>query len=190
MIQHERIEALFEALDDIKGAPKDEGRVELIVIRPVTNARRVLDECHVSLAGGMEGDSWAKGCWKTLEDGSPHPDVQVALMNARCIRAIAGDPEFWPPAGDNLFVDLDLSEANLPVGTQLAIGDAVLQVTEVAHTACAKFSGRYGEDAFRFARDPECAGLKLRGIYARVVKDGLVKTGDLIRKCQPDLGLG
>lgn len=184
------IEALLAALDDISASPADEGRLELINIRPVTNSRRVLDDCRMSRAGGMEGDNWAKGCWKKLPDGSPHPDVQVSLMNSRCIRAIAGDAENWPPAGDNLFVDLNLSEANLPVGAQLSIGDAVLEVTEVEHAPCGKFTKRYGEIAYKFLSDPKCVALRLRGVFARVVKDGVVRIGDVVRKCQPELGLG
>lgn len=177
------------ALAALAASPNDNGQLELIVLRPVTNARRVVDHCELSKTGGLHGDSWAKGCWKKLPDGSPHPDVQISLMNSRCIQAIAGTPENWPPAGDNLFVDFDLSLANLKPGDQLAIGSAIIQLTNVDHAPCGKFSSRYGQDAFQFLDDPEHKTLNLRGIFARVVKDGQIATGDRIRKVQPDLGL-
>jgi hypothetical protein len=112
---------LAAGLDEILRSPGDRGVLEAVVIRPETNARESLQRCELSPERGVHGDNWAQGCWMTLPDGRPHPDVQVTLMNARTIALIAQDEARWALAGDNLYVDLDLSSANLPPGTRLAI---------------------------------------------------------------------
>jgi hypothetical protein len=176
---------LLAGLAEIQDAPRDAGRLEMIVIRPQERQRLVLDECDLSQRLGVHGDDWAQGCWKTLEDGAPHPDVQVTLMNSRCIVLLAGDKSRWPLAGDQLYVDLDLSDENLPVGQQLEVGTALLEITAVAHTGCRQFAERFGKDALKFVNSPVGRSLHLRGIYARVVQDGHIKTGDQIRKVRP-----
>ena len=135
----------------------------------------------MSLALGLHGDHWAKGCWKRTEDGLPHPDVQVCIMNARCIALIAQERGNWAPAGDNLFIDLDLSPDNTPPGTRLAIGTVVLEITATAHNGCESFIARYGRDACVFVNTGEGKRLRLRGIYVRVVQDGRVSVGDVVR---------
>ncbi|MGE5604054.1 MAG: MOSC domain-containing protein [Nitrososphaerales archaeon] len=182
MIQYLSEPALLAALPQIEDSPKDRGQLEMIVIRPRDQERVVLDESDVSLRLGVHGDMWAKGCSKTLEDGSPHPDVQITLMNSRCIALLAQDKSRWPLAGDQLYVDLDLSVENLPVGQRLAIGTAILEITAVPHTGCAAFAERFGRDALKFVNSPTGRRLHLRGIYARVVQDGHIKTGDLVTK--------
>ena len=136
----------------------------------------------LSRAGGVAGDHWAKGCWLSAEDGAPHPDVQVCMMSARCIRAIAGERRNWPPAGDNLFIDMDLSPDNLPPGTRVAMGSAQLVITATPHNGCAGFVERYGRDACVFVNTGEGKALRLRGIYGRVIRDGMVSVGDRVRK--------
>ena len=137
---------------------------------------------EISLAGGTHGDHWARGCWKSSEAGTPHPDVQICLMNARCIALIAGERERWPLAGDNLFIDIDLTPGNMPPGTRLAIGSAVIEITDTLHAGCASFIERYGRDACIFVNTDEGKKLRLRGIYARVVQDGRVSAGDRVVK--------
>jgi hypothetical protein len=154
----------------------------MIVIRPEENARRVLEECALSARLGVHGDSWAVKCWSSLPDGSPNPEVQITLMNSRCIALLAQDRARWPLAGDQLYVDLDLSAENLRAGDQLSIGSAVLEITAVPHTGCAKFAERFGPAAPKFVNSPIGKQLHLRGIYAKVVRDGLVKVGDRIVK--------
>lgn len=131
---------------------------------------------------GVHGDHWAKGCWMSTEAGEPHPDVQICIMNSRCIRAIAGEIENWALAGDNLFLDLDLTPDNLPPGTLIGLGTAELVITEVPHHGCQAFIDRYGRDACIFVNTGNGKKLRLRGIYARVVKDGVVAVGDVARK--------
>jgi MOSC domain-containing protein YiiM len=173
---------LEAALPDILAAPKAEGRLDLIVSRPATGARETPKSAALTLKGGVEGDHWALGCWKQTEDGRPHPDVQICLMMARCIRAIAGDVSRWPPAGDNLFLDMDLTPANMPPGARLAIGSAELEITAEPHNGCASFIERYGRDACLFVNTGPGKAHRLRGIYARVVHDGTVAVGDVARK--------
>ncbi len=182
MARHLGMAELEEGLSEILASPKDEGRLEGIVIRPEQNGRRELEHCEVSLKGGLHGDHWAKGCWKKTEDGQPHPDVQICIMNARCIAHIAQDHDNWAPAGDNLFIDMDLSPENLPVGQQLALGSAVLEITAEPHLGCAKFIQRYGKDACVFVNGRVGRANRLRGVYARVVKDGVVTVGDSVTK--------
>ena len=180
--KHRTKAELEAALPEILAAPKDQGRLEMIVVRPAAGERAAMQSVEVTAQGGVTGDHWAKGCWLSTEDGAPHPDVQVCLMNARCIRAIAGEPENWPPAGDNLFLDMDLSPGNMPPGTRLALGAAELVITAVPHNGCQAFIDRYGRDACLFVNLGAGKENRLRGIYARVVRDGLVSVGDRARK--------
>lgn len=182
MPEHLTTEQLHEGIPHIEASPNDNGVLKAIVVRPKTDERSELAFCELSPEGGVHGDNWALGCWKSLPDGSPHPDVQVAIANSRAIDLIAGDQGRWALAGDNLFVDFDLSNENLTAGQQLAIGDVVLEVTEIPHNGCQKFAARFGNDALKFVNSAIGKQLHLRGIYARVVKSGVVQVGDTIRK--------
>jgi hypothetical protein len=173
---------LLAGLEAIRNSPKDHGLLEMIVIRPRDLERRILEECPLSARLGAHGDVWAEGCWKTLPDGSPHPDVQITLTNSRCIALLAQEKSRWPLAGDQLYVDLDLSDENLPAGQRLAIGTAILEITDTPHTGCGQFAERFGPEALAFVNSPIGKQLHLRGIYAKVVQDGVVKTGDIVAK--------
>lgn len=182
MPRHLTRDELNAGLPEIKASPKDGGEVKAIVIRPASGERLDVETCEVSFAGGVHGDHWAKGCWMSTDDGEPHPDVQICMMNARCIQLIAQERENWAPAGDNLFLDLDLSPENLPTGTRLSLGSAVLEITGIPHNGCAAFIERYGRDACVFVNTGEGRKLRLRGIYARVVEDGQISVGDCATK--------
>ena len=182
MVRHLSLDELQDGLPGILQSPKDRGVLRAIVIRPETDARVSLPQCQLSPEGGVHGDNWAQGCWMSLPDGRPHPDVQVTIMNARTIALIAQAEERWPLAGDNLFADLDLSGENLAAGTRLSVGSALLEITAVPHNGCKKFAGRFGLDATRFVNSRDGKRLHLRGIYARVVERGVVTVGDAIEK--------
>jgi MOSC domain-containing protein YiiM len=108
--------------------------------------------------------------------------MQLNLINARALALIAQDEERWQLAGDQLIVDLDLSKENLPPGTQLALGTAIIEVTAQPHTGCNKFAARFGVDAAKWVNSPAGKELQLRGINARVVQPGKIRVGDAVTK--------
>jgi hypothetical protein len=178
---HVSLEQLRAGLEEIRRSPSRDGRLEMIVRRPKVGAREVLDEGDLDVAVGLVGDNWStRGSWAT-KNKQAHPEMQLNLMNRRAIDLIAGAPDRWPLAGDQLFVDLDLSAANLPPGTQLSLGTAVIEVTAVPHTGCQKFIKRFGADAQKFVNSAVGRDLNLRGINAKVVQAGKVRVGDVIR---------
>ena len=181
--KHLTTEELEAGLDRILDAPASPGIVELIVRRPAVGEREVLEEGELDLTEGLVGDTWIVRGSKRTKDGSSHPDMQLNVMSARAVDLVAaGDRERWALAGDQLYVDLDLSEANLPPGTRLALGSAVIEVTAEPHTGCAKFHARFGGDAHRFVNTKQHRHLRLRGLNAKVVEPGTVRSGDAIRK--------
>ena len=171
------------ALEPIIASPADSGELRMIVRRPAVDEREELTEAVLDVAVGLVGDTWGQRPSPRMPDKkSPHPDMQLNIMNARAAQLIAGDESRWSLAGDQLYVDLDLSGANLPPGTRLEIGDAVIEVTEQPHTGCAKFSARFGPDMLRLVNSPDGRALNLRGICARVVQGGMIRKGDVVRK--------
>jgi hypothetical protein len=180
-VGHTSAEALEQGLDHIRRSPEDGGRVELVVRRPAVSAREVLDEGALDPVEGLLGDSWRERGSGRTPDGSAHPDMQINVMNARVAALVAGPIDRWQLAGDQLYVDLDLSERNLPPGTRLALGSAVIEITDQPHRGCAKFVERFGEEAMRFVNSPVGRDLRLRGANARVVVAGVVRAGDRIR---------
>jgi hypothetical protein len=175
--------ARFEAeLDTIREAPAGSGTVELLVRRPAVDEREVVDEVELDLVEGLVGDNWLTRGSRAMADGSANPKAQLTVMNARLAAVVAGPREQWAAAGDQLYVDFDLSKENVPPGTRLAVGSAVIEVTDEPHTGCAKFSARFGSAALRFINSPSGRALNLRGINARVVEPGRVRNGDAISK--------
>jgi MOSC domain-containing protein YiiM len=175
-VRHLTRPELEAGLENIRKAPKDEGVVELIVTRPASGAREVLNQVQLDPATGMAGDSWA------TRMAVPDPATQLTLMNVRVISLIAPDRARWPLAGDQLLVDLDLAHDNLPPGTSLEIGGAISEVSETPHLGCGKFVQRFGVDAMKFVNSPLGRQLHLRGINARVLRAGAVRVGDRARK--------
>ena len=165
---------LDASLEQIRQAPKDRGVLQLIVCRPSAGERRVLNEAMLDLVEGLVGDNW-----KTR---SSRADMQLTIMNSRVITFLAGEKANWPPAGDQLFIDLDLSIENLPPGMQLALGSAVIEITAPPHTGCKKFAARFGADAVKFVNSPLGKQLRMRGVNARIVQSGMVRIGDVVNK--------
>lgn len=169
-------------LAEVLASPADHGRVELVVCRPDVGERRVLDEGELEVEVGLVGDNWLARGSRNAADGRAEIDAQLNLMNWRCARLVAGSDDRVPLAGDQLFVDLDLSPDNLPPGTRLQVGTAVIEVTAKPHTGCAKFTRRFGLDAHRWINGIAGKAHRLRGICAKVVVAGVVRPGDTIVK--------
>jgi len=176
------LDTLTSRLPDIRLSPSNDGTLALIVRRPGVDAREVLADGELTLTDGLAGDSWRMRASGRTSDGSPHPDMQLNLMNARVIEAIAGPVKRWPLAGDQLFVDLDVAPQNLPPGTRLSIGEAVIEITAQPHTGCGKFAARFGVDALKYVNSPEGRSQNRRGVNAKVVTAGRIKVGDVVRK--------
>lgn len=179
---HLTTEELDAGLDDIRRSPKDRGKVVLIVARPDPGAREELAKATLDPAVGLVGDNWQARGSRHTEDGSAEVERQVTLMNARAAALIADDPDRRALAGDQLYVDLDLGCANLPAGTRLRLGSAVLEVSPLPHTGCAKFIERFGPDAGRWVNIGPGKELNLRGINTLVVEAGTVRVGDPVNK--------
>jgi hypothetical protein len=173
---------LEAGVNHVRAAPKDRGVLAMIVRRPQIGARDVLEEAELNLVEGLAGDSWRLRKSTRTSDGSPHPDMQLNIIGARAVQLMAQDKSRWPLAGDQLVIDLDLSGANLPPGSRLAIGTAVIEVTEQPHTGCGKFVERFGAEAHKFVNSSLGRELNLRGINAKVVQPGTIRVGDAVTK--------
>jgi len=174
------MEELLSGLEEIRRAPRDAGVLDLIVRRPQVGEREVLEEGRLDLVEGLVGDNWRVRGSPRTPDGSAHPDMQLDVMSSRVIALVAGERERWPLAGDQLYVDMDISAESLPPGTRLAVGSAVIEVTPQPHSGCKKFVERYGLDAMMFVNSAEGKALRLRGLNARVIQPGLIRVKDAV----------
>jgi hypothetical protein len=181
-MEHPTATTLEAGLDGIRRSPSDHGRVHLIVRRPAENAREVLPEARLDRDEGLVGDTWRARPSNLTRDRSPHPDLQLTLMNSRVAALVAGGDERRQLAGDQLYVDLDLSEANLPPGTRLTLGSAVIEISDKPHRGCQKFAARFGREALSFVNSAVGRALRLRGVNAKILVPGTVRLGDRIDK--------
>jgi hypothetical protein len=181
-VKHLTMEELEAELDHLRDAPKNEGVVQLIVRRPQTDQREVLEAAELDPVKGLIGDSWCERPSSKTPDGSPHPEMQINIMNSRVTALVAQAKDRWPLAGDQLYIDMDLSKENLPGGTRLAIGGAVLEVSPLPHTGCKKFVARFGADAMKFVNSSLGKELCLRGINARIIQGGVIRVGNIATK--------
>lgn len=181
-MEYRSTDEMEAGMQHVLAAPHDDGTVQLIVVRPEPGARAVLPRGTLDPALGLVGDCWLARGSSTGVDGAAHPDRQLTLMNARFVALVAGAPDRWPLAGDQLYVDLDLGEANLPAGARLAIGEAVIEISASPHTGCAKFVERFGAAAARLVNVADGRAQRLRGVNAFVVEGGDIVVGDPVRK--------
>jgi len=180
-VKHLTMTELEAGLDEIRQSPKAEGVLAMIVRRPQTEEREILHEGALDLHHGLVGDNWRRRGSSLSADGLAHPEMQLNIMNTRVIQLVAQDKERWSLAGDQLFMDLDLSAENLPPGTQIALGSAVIEVTAQPHNGCKKFVARFGLDAMKFVNSDVGKALHLRGINAKVVQPGVIRVGDVVK---------
>jgi hypothetical protein len=176
------MEQLQAGLDAIRNSPKDRGALRMIVRRPHVGSREVIEVGELDPLVGLVGDTWKARSSNRTSDGAAHPDMQLNIMNARVIALVAQTADRWPLAGDQLYLDLDLSDQNLPPWTKLKLGTAIVEVTDQPHTGCGKFVQRFGADAAAFVNSSLGRELRLRGINARVVTAGTISVGDVAEK--------
>jgi hypothetical protein len=181
------VEELQAGLSQVAESPKDCGELKLIVRRPTDGQREVLETGELDLIVGLVGDNWKTRGSRHMPDGSANPNSQITIMNSRVIALLAKEERRWPLAGDQLYVDFDLSASNIPPGTQLAIGSAVLEVTAQPHAGCKKFAERFGVPCVEFINSPEQKEMQLRGINSKVVQPGTIRVGDVVKKTAPIL---
>ena len=182
VITHLTIEQLDAGLDQIRRSPADSGTLLMIVSRPDVGRREVLTECRLDVEEGVVGDSWKDRGSTSTPDGSANPEAQVTIINSRALDLMAQSEERWQLSGDQLVIDIDMSMENLPPGTQLSIGSAVIEISEKPHTGCVKFADRFGKDALRFVSTPLGRDMRLRGVNTRVVQSGTIRAGDTVEK--------
>jgi len=180
-VSEARVDRLQQGLAHILGSPRDRGTLEMVVRRPAEDEREVVNEARIEPGRGVVGDSWGSR-------GVPSLEAEVTVMNARCIALLAGEVDRWPLAGDQLYVDMDLSEANLPPGTRLTIGSAVLEVSAKPHRGCSKFSARFGPEALTLVNSEDGRAARLRGLNTSVVTGGTVRVGDAVTKSSGGAG--
>ena len=180
--KHLTMAELEAGLDEIRRSPQDEGVLEMIVRRPRINEREVVVEGELHPLEGLIGDNWLTRGSSRTEDGSPHPHMQLNIINSRVAGLVARSKDRWPLAGDQLYLDLDLSKDNLPPGTRLILGAAVIEVTAQPHMGCQKFVERFGLEAMKFVNSEIGKRLRLRGINAKVVEPGVIRIGQAAKK--------
>lgn len=180
--KHLSAEKLECGVEHILATPKNEGKLSLIVRRPDVDARETPEEAHLDVDQGLVGDNWLDRGSRHMPDGAADPEMQLNIMNTRVVDLVAGAEDRWSLAGDQLYIDIDLSPENLPPGTQLELGDAVVEITSAPHTGCKKFAARFGVDAMVFVNSGRGKELNFRGICAKVVKSGDIRVGDVARK--------
>lgn len=173
---------LDRILRDLREAPRDEGRLVLIVRRPAKGEREVVSDAILDPIAGLVGDDWQRRGSRSTPDGAADPAAQLTIMSTWVLAAIEPDRSRWPLAGDQLYVDLDLSNENLPAGTRIVVGGAEVEVSAKPHTGCAKFSARFGSDTLRRINGPVGREHRMRGLNARIVRGGTIRTGDAVRK--------
>jgi hypothetical protein len=170
-------------LDHLRAAPADTGTIEMIVRRPDVGVREIVDDGVLDEAAGLLGDNWLSRATARAVVGGHHLDAMITVMSARMVELLADTVDVRALAGDQLYVDLDLSHDNLPAGSRIAIGDdAVLEVSVKPHAGCKKFLARFGEDALAFVNSEVGSRMRLRGLNARVVHGGPVRLGDVVRR--------
>ena len=178
---------LTDRLDHLRSAPAEMGTLDLVVCRPAHGEREILQEGVLDEADGLVGDNWlARATSRAVAEGR-HLKAQVTVMSSRMIRLLAETDGERALAGDQLYVDLDISHTNLPAGSRIALGDpenggAVIEVSDKPHRGCAKFQRHFGEEATGFLNSDVGRELRLRGLNARVVRGGTVRPGDPVRK--------
>jgi len=181
-VEHLSLSELEAGMDYLRQTPSETGTLKMIVRRPAVDEREVLTAGELDVQEGLVGDTWNVRVSDHSTDGKPNLYAQITVMNARAAELLAQEKARWALAGDQLYVDFDLSDENIPPGTRLAVGSAILEVSAEPHSGCKKFSARFGVEAMKFVNSPEGKQLHLRGINAKVIQSGAIRVGDTVQK--------
>ena len=181
-VEHLSLSELEAGMDYLRQTPRETGTLKMIVRRPAVDEREVLTAGELDVQEGLVGDTWNVRVSDHSTDGKPNLYAQITVMNARAAELLAQEKARWALAGDQLYVDFDLSDENIPPGTRLAVGSAILEVSAEPHSGCKKFSARFGVEAMKFVNSPEGKQLHLRGINAKVIQSGAIRVGDTVQK--------
>ena len=182
MVNHVSFAECEQALDHINRAPLDEAEIDCLCARPDFGTRAFPDKLILTVDHGILGERWTHSPWLTLPNGDPDPRIQVSILSKRVMDLCWRDRERVIHPGDPFVVDMNLGEANMPVGTRLAIGTAIVEVSDKFNTACVKWRDRYGQDSLHWMNLARNRPYRLRGILCRIVQDGEVKLGDRLAK--------
>lgn len=173
---------LMAALPDVLAAPKDDAPILQLCFRPGYNQRRFPEALELTRARGIPGERFETAPWARLPDGTGDPRIQVSILPRRVLDLVWRDRDGTPHPGDTVIADLDTTEANLPVGTLLQAGTALLRVSDLFNDGCVKWKVRYGRDAKDWIVQPGHEPLRLRGVLCAVERDGVMRVGDRLRK--------
>ena len=173
---------LESGLPEIRQSPNNDGELQLISRRPAIGERDLIETGELDTTQGLVGDDWSTRGQHQTPPRDPKPDAQLTLMNARAAQLVSGSKERWALAGDQLYVDFDIGRDNLPIGSRVQIGDAIVEVTAEPHPGCKKFVERFGMDAMTFVNSEEGKQMCLRGINTKIVQSGAIRVGDKINK--------
>ena len=173
-------EELDQALPHVMAAPRNDGPVEMLCYRPQSGQRVFTERLRLTRNGGIEGDYEMSRPWLKLPDGSPDPRIQVSILPSRVLNRVWRNREPTTHPGDQVVADFNLSLENLPTGTLIRAGTAMLRVSDVWNDGCIKWKMRCGRPAYDWVRAAEHAVLRLRGIFCSIAEDGEVAVGDRI----------
>lgn len=177
--------ALDAALPHVLAAPRDRARIGWICFRPGYNRREFPGRLTLTRSRGIPGERWESSPWLRGPDGRGHPGIQVSILSQRVLDLVWRDRESVLHPGDTFVVDMDLGEANLPVGQLLRAGSAVLRVSDVFNDGCVKWKARYGAAAKDWITAPGHAPYRLRGVLCSIEADGEIAEGDWLEKIAP-----
>lgn len=173
---------LQAALPEVMAAPKDHGIIHSLCLRPEPNQRQMVGQITLTVDQGIPGERWLTAPWLTLADGTPDPRIQVSVLSTRVMDLVWRNRQTSPHPGDPIVADMDLSQANLPVGSRLQVGTAVIEVSDAFNDGCVKWKTRYGTAAKDWITLPDNRALRIRGILCRVVQNGVLRLSDRLIK--------
>lgn len=179
--RHPTLDVCMAAMPDILAAPKDNAPIRSLCLRPGIGQRQFVDSLTMTVSEGIPGDRWLTNPWRKLADGSPDPEIQVSILPTRVCDLVWREGDRAPHPGDPIVADMDMGVDNLPPGSLIQAGSAVLEVSAIFNTACVKWRNRYGLESFRWINMDDHPRHRLRGILCAVREGGTVTRTDPLK---------